>query len=163
MYPNDPRVRARIDEYLEWQHEHVRMGCAMYFRKKVIEPMLLEKLPDETEIEKWLDLMEESLDLVEHQWLMNTKFIAGDKVTAADIFAACEIEQTSEFPVNILLVGQMIMINRFSAMAGYNPTKNRPKLKAWLKAVRDNVDFPYHEAHKQVYQWAARMGRALEL
>lgn len=135
----------------------------MYFRKKVIEPMFLKVLPDEAEIEKWFDLMEVSLDLVENQWLMNTKFIAGDKVTVADIFAACEIEQTSEFSIKILLVGQLIMFYRFLAMAGYKPTKNRPKLRAWLKAVRENVDFPYHEAHKQVYQWAVRMGGALEL
>ncbi|KAL5285626.1 GSTT1.2 family protein [Megaselia abdita] len=143
LYPSDCKIRARVDEYLEWQHENVRMGCAMYFRKKVIEPMFLKSQPDENEIQKWFYLMEKSLDIVENQWLLNTKFIAGDKVTAADIFAACEIEQTT--------------------MAGYDPCKNRPKLKIWLKAVRENADFPYNEAHKQVYQWAARMGGTLEL
>uniref|UniRef100_T1GTN9 Uncharacterized protein n=1 Tax=Megaselia scalaris TaxID=36166 RepID=T1GTN9_MEGSC len=143
LYPVDIKVRARVDEYLEWQHENVRMGCAMYFRKKVVEPLLRKVVPDEAEIAKWFHLMEKSLDTVENQWLQNTKFIAGDKITAADIFAACEIEQTT--------------------MAGYDPTKNRPKLKTWLKAVRQNADFPYNEAHKQVYQWAARACGTLEL
>lgn len=92
-----------MDEYLEWQHENVRMGCAMYFRKKVVEPLLRKVVPDEAEIAKWFHLMEKSLDTVENQWLQNTKFIAGDKITAADIFAACEIEQTSKFLLNYLL------------------------------------------------------------
>jgi glutathione S-transferase len=34
-YPSDPLVRARVDEYLEWQHANTRFNCAMYFQKKV--------------------------------------------------------------------------------------------------------------------------------
>lgn len=39
--------------------------------------------------------MEIDLNLIENLWLKDTKFLAGNNLTAADIFGACEIEQIS--------------------------------------------------------------------
>lgn len=34
-YPQDSRLQAKVDEYLEWQHNNTRIFCAMYFQQKV--------------------------------------------------------------------------------------------------------------------------------
>lgn len=34
-YPSDLKRQARVDEYLEWQHNNTRALCTMYFRVKV--------------------------------------------------------------------------------------------------------------------------------
>lgn len=35
-YPKNNQVRARIDEYLEWQHYNTRQTCAQYLILKYI-------------------------------------------------------------------------------------------------------------------------------
>lgn len=47
-------------------------------------------------IEKTYSSMLSCLDNVEKLWLSQEKYIAGDVLTVADLFAACEIEQPSE-------------------------------------------------------------------
>lgn len=39
--------------------------------------------------------LQKALDELEELWT-GTEYIAGDKLTIADVFAACDIEQTSE-------------------------------------------------------------------
>lgn len=94
-YPKDSKARARVDEYMEWQHNNVRMGCAMYFRLKWLQPLITGKESDPKLVKEMQDKMEEALNLVENEWLGKTNFIAGDTVSVADLLAACEIEQPS--------------------------------------------------------------------
>lgn len=35
-YPKDSQKQARVDEYLEWQHNNTRAHCTEYFRRKVL-------------------------------------------------------------------------------------------------------------------------------
>lgn len=44
-------------------------------------------------VEKALSGMEDCLDKIETLWLSQGKYLAGDELTVADLFAACEIEQ----------------------------------------------------------------------
>ncbi|CAD7090807.1 unnamed protein product [Hermetia illucens] len=129
-YPKEIKSRARTDEYLEWQHNNTRMACAMYFQKKWLRPMISGKQPDPKTIDKAKELMENCLDAIENIWLADNKFLTGNKINVADLFGACEVEQIR--------------------IAGYNPGEGRPKLHAWLNAVRDSANPYYTEAHKFV-------------
>ena len=53
--------------------------------------------PDPTAIAKQQKLMEKSLDQLESIWLDNgkKKFLCGDQISVADVFACCELEQPS--------------------------------------------------------------------
>ena len=42
-YPADPRKRARIDEYLNWHHLNIRMGCGVLFFRKYVMPVIHRK------------------------------------------------------------------------------------------------------------------------
>lgn len=96
-YPKDYQARARVDEYLEWQHINTRAKCALYFLIKWLNPLITFKSPKP---EKLVDLqkdMDKCLDQFETLWLSDDKkFIAGNEISVADIWAACEIEQPSK-------------------------------------------------------------------
>ena len=98
LYPKDLLNRARIDEFLSWHHLTLRAGCGYYFRRAWLMPLngLADKPTPEHDA-KLISKMEEQLELLEKIWLKDTNFLAGQKLTAADLFGASEIEQTSKF------------------------------------------------------------------
>lgn len=97
LYPDNIQQKALIDEYLEWQHLNTRSNCAFYFIYNWLLPMMSGKAPEPKKGEQILKRMEKTLDDLENIWLKENKFLTGDKLTAADIWAACELEQPSKY------------------------------------------------------------------
>jgi glutathione S-transferase len=60
-YPKDIEQRARIDEYLEWQHNNTRFGCALYFQMKFLIPKLSGQPVDEEKLIFFKTYMEQVL------------------------------------------------------------------------------------------------------
>lgn len=127
FYPKDSKLQARVDEYLEWQHNNIRMFCALYFQKKWLLPKITGEPASEKTIADYEHRMIDCIDNFERCWLQSGSFIAGDKLSAADIWAACELEQPR--------------------IAGYDPAESRPILSRWLSRVRDELNPHYEEAH----------------
>lgn len=95
LFPsNDYKALARIDEYLEWTHNNIRVGGGMLFMLKWALPFISGEMPDKREVARYEKLFEQSLDTLEKVWLESQNFVAGSTVTYADILAACDIEQT---------------------------------------------------------------------
>ena len=99
LYPTNLQDRARVDEYLEWQHMNTRMTCSYYYILKYLKPRTIGKSPDDDRIVASAQKqMEDTLNIIEKQWLSDDKqtFIGGLKdVSMADLLAACELEQPS--------------------------------------------------------------------
>ncbi|GJQ73309.1 GstT1 [Trypoxylus dichotomus] len=127
LYPKDSKKQARVDEFLEWQHNNLRLSCGMYFQLKYLIPKMTGNEGDENMVIIFESRMMDALDQMESLWLQEKQFINGDQISAADIWAACEIEQPR--------------------MAGYEPREGRPKLKAWLDRVREATNPYYDQAH----------------
>ncbi|KAI7815383.1 glutathione S-transferase [Rhyzopertha dominica] len=138
-YPRSSKRQARVDEYLEWQHNNTRAKCAMYFLNKVIYPNLLGITPDPVKIQKLEQEMSSCLDSIETLWLSQNRYIAGNEISVADLFAACEIEQPR--------------------MAGYDPKNGRPKLAEWLDRVRQETNPFYDEAHEVLNRAVSVFGK----
>lgn len=130
LYPSDLRSQAQVDEYLEWQHNNTRATCAHFFQLVWLRPKFFGAEVNPKQVAGAKKLMESCLDTIENTWLADKKFITGNTMTAADIFAACEIEQPR--------------------MAGYDPTIGRPKLAAWWGRVKKETNPYYDEAHAVV-------------
>lgn len=130
IYPSELKARAQVDEYLEWQHNNTRLTCAMYFQLMWLLPKMFGKESNAKQIAESKKRMEACLDQIENIWLADNKFIVGNTLSAADVFAACEIEQPR--------------------IAGYDPLAGRPKLTAWMGRVRKETSPFYEEAHKIV-------------
>ncbi|XP_059475186.1 glutathione S-transferase theta-1-like [Neocloeon triangulifer] len=127
-YPKDSKLQARVDEYLEWQHLNTRAHCFLYVREKILLPILSGRPPNKHVIKQRLAQMNETLDKIENIWLRDRPFLAGDKISIADLLGACEIEQPR--------------------MVHYNPGLNRPKLAAWMQRVKSELSPHYEDAHK---------------
>lgn len=96
FYPMDLKQRAHVDEFLQWQHTGIRTSCSLYFRFTFAQSKLFGYPASEEKIRKYQKMMENDLNQMEHLWLSETKFLIGNKITAADVFGACEIEQISK-------------------------------------------------------------------
>lgn len=98
-YPKDDQVRARVDEYLEWQHVNTRQTCTQFFILAYLKKRTIGSSPDDVPvIASAQRQMSDSLDKLEKLWLKPSRFISGtDQFSFADVLAACELEQTSEF------------------------------------------------------------------
>ncbi|KAL3273242.1 hypothetical protein HHI36_014696 [Cryptolaemus montrouzieri] len=132
-YPRGSKEQALIDEYLEWHHLNTRLHLTIK-QYAWIDPTTGEK-PDLNQLETWKKSVHTTMDKIEELWLKNHKYICGDTMTVADLFAACEIEQPR--------------------MTGFDPIKGRFKLESWLNSVRNQLDPVYSEAHLFVNKIAA--------
>ncbi|EDV98112.1 glutathione S-transferase theta-1 [Drosophila grimshawi] len=125
LYPKSLESRARVDEFLEWQHLNVRVACGTFFMKAWLLPINgLAPNPKPDAVEKLTKDVERSLGLLEHMW-MDKDFLVGQNLTVADLFAVSEIEQLRlcKFNVN---------------------ERKFPKVAKWLERVR-NAAKPYHD------------------
>ena len=102
-YPKYFVDQSRVDEFLEWHHTTLRLTCALYFRTIWLDPLMGGKKPTPEKVESLLQNMEHNLDIIENVWLEKRDYVTGNFLTVADIFAACEIEQTSRFMLSIPL------------------------------------------------------------
>lgn len=133
LYPKDAKKRAKVDEFLEWHHNNLRLFCGTYFELVWRFPLLTGKPTPADRIEESKVQMNQVLDTMENVWLgeKNT-FLMGEELTVADIWAACEVEQP-----------------RF---CGFEPREGRVTLTKWLNEVRNAINPVYDNAHEFVYR-----------
>uniref|UniRef100_A0A663MBN8 glutathione transferase n=1 Tax=Athene cunicularia TaxID=194338 RepID=A0A663MBN8_ATHCN len=131
-YPSDLQKRARVDEYLSWQHVNIRgKGIWALCSGRVLLPLLTgQPLPPEK-----LESVTEELNIVlnqfEEKFLQDKPFIAGSEVSLADLVALVELMQ----PVG----------------AGYDLFEERPKLAEWRRQVEEAVGKQlFQEAHEGI-------------
>ncbi|KAI8124076.1 hypothetical protein FF38_00200 [Lucilia cuprina] len=131
FYPIDLKLRAQVDEFLEWQHTTIRTSCSLYFRFVWVQEKLLGAPASSDKIAKYRLLMEKDLELMENLWINENKFLVGNSITAADVFGACEIEQIR--------------------CTGYEIKLKFPKIYTWIENVRKELKPIFDEAHHVVY------------
>uniref|UniRef100_A0A8C2B1E5 glutathione transferase n=1 Tax=Cyprinus carpio TaxID=7962 RepID=A0A8C2B1E5_CYPCA len=130
-YPADLQKRARVNEYLSWQHSTIRPhGSKMMWFKLLIPKAFGTEIPKE-KMDNAVEDLNSSLNLFEEKFLQDRPFIVGDQISLADLVAIVEIMQ----PVG----------------AGMDVFENRPKLKAWKDRVRAEIGAElFDEAHQAI-------------
>ncbi|XP_013408169.1 glutathione S-transferase theta-1 [Lingula anatina] len=132
-YPRDLKQRARIDEYIEWQHANTRFYGAMYFQTRVIIPRATGQPVNEGKAERFRGDLDTVLDHIENVFLKDTKFIrSNDDISIADLLAVCELWQ----PI----------------AGGYDFRKNRPILRAYMERVRERMQPHFDSTFKFIYK-----------
>ena len=101
---------------------------------------MTQEPPNEKRVRNFQNGMEKALKDIEKVWLENgqKKYLAGDKISVADIVALCELEQPS--------------------MAGYDVKKGRPVLAEYMARIKSELQPHYDDAHKIVYQMRNKFG-----
>lgn len=130
-YPGDLQKRARVNEYLSWQHLNIRMHGSKVFWFRLLVPKLLGEDVPKNKMDAALEDLEKSLDLIEEKFLQDRHFIAGEEISLADLVAIVEVMQ----PVG----------------SGLDVFANRSKLSAWRDRVRAAVGGElFDEAHEVI-------------
>ena len=107
-FPSDSKAQARVDEYLEWQHLNTRSFVSRYFASILMPQMLGLKEPSEKFTKHCEKNLQKMLDDFERVFLKRGDFIAGDRISIADLIAAAELEQPSKF--NIVEITYKILL-----------------------------------------------------
>ncbi|XP_040859453.1 glutathione S-transferase theta-3-like isoform X1 [Ochotona curzoniae] len=130
-YPQDLQARARVDEYLSWQHTTLRNCCTRALWQKVFGPVFLgQSVPPET-LAATLAELDRCLQLLEDKFLRDQAFLTGPQISVADLVAITELMH----PVS----------------AGCHIFEGRPKLNAWRQRVEAAVgEDLFREAHEVV-------------
>ncbi|XP_015257764.1 PREDICTED: glutathione S-transferase theta-1-like [Cyprinodon variegatus] len=139
-YPTDIHHRARINEYLSWQHTAIRMyGSKMFWLRLLIPKMIGMEVPKE-KMDGALEDLNNSLNLIEEKFLQDRLFIGGDQISLADLVAIVEVMQ----PVG----------------AGLDVFNGRPKLSAWRDRVRVSIGTElFDEANRDILGAQEIMGQ----
>ena len=66
-YPKDQRKRAKVDEYLDWHHNAIRLGASGYFFRRYIS-RLIGKPASEGQVNESWELLTRSLKKIENYW-----------------------------------------------------------------------------------------------
>ncbi|XP_071445871.1 glutathione S-transferase theta-1-like [Hetaerina americana] len=125
-YPKDPKLQARVDEYLEWQHIDIRSNTMGYIMNKFMMPSLTGTPADKKLVDMLQNNMDQSFDYIENVWLKNDKkYLIGEQISIADLLGVFEAHSTR--------------------VAGYDPRINRPKLTSWMDRMRTELNPHYDE------------------
>ncbi|NXF87048.1 GSTT1 transferase, partial [Eubucco bourcierii] len=118
-YPAELQKRARVDEYLSWQHTTIRAKANDLLCYKMLLPVITGKPVPAEKMQSLTEELNVVLNQFEQKFLQDKPFIAGTEVSLADLLALEEIMQ--------------------SLIVGHDPFEGRPKLAAWRKRVEGAV------------------------
>ncbi|XP_040012085.1 glutathione S-transferase theta-1a isoform X2 [Xiphias gladius] len=130
-YPADLQQRARVNEYLSWQHMNLRAhGSKVFLLRSLFRFIMGSEVPKDKMDDAVADL-QQSLNLLEGKFLQGKLFIVGDKISLADLVAIVEIMQ----PFG----------------TGLDVFEGRPQLIAWRERVKKELgEKLFDEAHEDI-------------
>jgi len=136
-FPKDLKKQARVEEYLHWQHFNTRGSCAMLFQQLLILPVATGHKTDPDLVESSRIRIRRMVGQLEAYFLNERAYLAGDDISIADIFGACELMQLYGCHEEGLY-------------------ESSPKVKAWLERVKAETKPYFDEAHAMIYRARTR-------
>uniref|UniRef100_A0A8C5LMH6 glutathione transferase n=1 Tax=Leptobrachium leishanense TaxID=445787 RepID=A0A8C5LMH6_9ANUR len=130
-YPSDLEKRARVDEYLAWQHTNTRLHAGkVFWAKGMAKAVYGEEICSE-KLDPVLLQLNITLTNIEESFLQEKRFLVGDEISIADLMAIAELMQ--------------------AVAGGLDLFKDRPKLAAWKQRVVAAVgEELFIEAHEKI-------------
>jgi len=134
LYPDGLMERAKVDEYMSWQHTNTRMRAAGVFITETFKTKIFGN-----DLEKSLKECDRMLQDLETMFIKDQKFIGGDKLTFADILCVCELMQPYLNSRDIL--------------------QNNPKVAAYVQRVKESTQPAFDDAYKAFYKVQASLAK----
>ncbi|XP_053555769.1 glutathione S-transferase theta-1-like [Bombina bombina] len=130
-YPSDLQKRARVDEYLAWQHTNTRLHGSNVFLVTIVTPIILGHECDPVTLSPLLTELQTSMTYIEEKFLQDKPFIAGEEISFADLVAIVEIMQ--------------------AVASGVDVFEEKPNLGAWKQRVVEALgEDLFKEAHNDL-------------
>lgn len=124
LYPADPKLQAKIDQWMDSVNHHIRSPVGQVQFNRVVAPMMGARV-DEGSMKTGLKLLENNLPLIETR-LSEAPFLCGEAMSLADIALVAALE-----PVKMAKID----------LTPY------PTLSAWLKARRAETFYTNIHTH----------------
>ncbi|XP_029998369.1 glutathione S-transferase theta-1a [Sphaeramia orbicularis] len=130
-YPSDLQLRARVNEYLSWQHMTIRAQGSKVFLLRAMFPIIMGSEAPKDKMDAAVEELKQSVDLLEQKFLQDKAFLVSDRICVADVVAVVELMQ----PV----------------ATGLDVFEGRPKLVAWRQRVKAELGPKlFDEAHEVI-------------
>ncbi len=124
LYAGDAKAQAKIDQWMDFIVQHIRVNVARVQFNRVLAPMVGRE-SDQSSVDLGLEFLAQNLPQVEAQ-LSETNFLCGDDMTLADIVLLASMEP--------------------SDMAGLDLSPY-PTLQAWLTSIREEPFYTNVHSH----------------
>jgi len=135
-YPTDAKARARVDQFLSWQHTGIRKGGVGVFVNSIFVPMRTGQPINYAELKGKADDLENALNQMENYFLKDHDYVAGKEISIADLLAICEVMQ----PASI----------------NYDIGKGRPQVSAWVKRVSAKLQPHFDKFNEKLIGFAGK-------
>jgi len=139
---DDERKSTKIDEYLHWQHLNLRTNGSLVFINAIINPFRRQEPPNIKQVHRFSKQLDQSADILQNHFLDKGKFIAGDEISVADLFAVAEVMQPWG--------------------AGFDISTTRPRIAAWIDDVKSETQPHYDDSRVYIKQVSETAGVGIQ-
>ncbi|KAL3857494.1 hypothetical protein ACJMK2_012160 [Sinanodonta woodiana] len=141
-YPkSDVKAQARVDEYLNWQHQNIRFIESSIFREKVIVPRQEKKPINQSRVDQAKAILSVNIGLLETYYLNGRPFLCGKDISVTDILAVCELMQ-------------------LVAVKEEDIYQSNDVVAAWIERVKSRLQPHFDLAHANLYAMRERFIRS---
>lgn len=109
LYPDDEKVRARIDQYLNYHHRNIRDASVGLIAPKMRKDLNIAELVQENAKRT----LTGALTVLDTYYLADNKYLIGDDLTLADLAAYVEIGQLQPQFTNVFDLSPFANVQRW--------------------------------------------------
>lgn len=109
VYPDDERIRAKIDSYLHYHHRNIREASVGLVAPKIRKDL---NIPEETQTAAKRNLTA-ALNTLDKGMLANNRYLVGDTVSLADLAAYVELGQLQPQFTNVFDMSSFPNVSRW--------------------------------------------------
>jgi glutathione S-transferase len=96
LYPEDKLQRAKVDQWMDFFSCHLGKWLSTLYFENIIKEKANLGSPNKDNCDEAINFANQQFSVVD-KWLSENKYLAGDELTIADLFAFAYIEQVNDY------------------------------------------------------------------